>query len=578
MPAHFGSTDLPLWQFVGLIFMFSILIGSPIFVCFVYHRRREQEHLQTEIRRAFTIAGTTKTNGGMTLRARHQYQVPGRDHYILPFPHDVTVPPTPRRSASGGSTVPLLTLSSEGGSRNVSGSYTFCQQTHTMSTDAVECERERSYARGLEGRHDVTREVSAASLGGDFAERSGTAAAVAYPEVVHRGPQRRDIGGVGAGGYGTLGHVMHSTYTAAQRAYRNVHRPRLNFWAAWMAPWFRMPARLAAIDEESVGTSRHSRGRNRRETNAGVNTNVDTAAAQRGVNVAVRRDGERGSTVTSTSGYSMNVSYDTPHAFDKVDGSAGYNPSMARSLTRRLLKVGFEAKDGVEDIVVAEEAKNKGLINVWKGCAELKKRAMERRKAEGSGQLFSIPRRKAAGALSDGSIEEEEEGRDGIGELEAARTSIRDFAHAFGKDIVGESATGTVRIHEIDDPADYSEDEDKGSAEVASGTMEASQSLSAKASMSGSVDGRAENKPTCSPTSTSTSTHYGMENDSTPVGTIRGRRTKRNSKSSPGTQKMRMERNTPKNTTSRVAFTYPMYLEVAPGGFTTMSNMESEID
>ncbi|KAF3915485.1 hypothetical protein ABW21_db0201844 [Orbilia brochopaga] len=574
MAAYFGSPDEPLWHFVGLIFMFSILIGSPIFVCFVYHRRREQEHLQTEVRKAtFAVAGSADTTSGLTLRSR--YQVPGRDHYVLPFPPEVNVPPTPRRSASGGSTVPLLTLSPEAGpSRNVSGSYSY---THTMATDAVDNAR----------RHDTSREVSGSGtsgLGVDFAERAGAATALAYPETVHRGLQRQRMDGInGAGGYGTLGHVMHSTYTAAQRAYRARHR--LNFWAAWMAPWLRTPSRLAAIDEESVGTSRH--GKSRRDRNANTDAQK-TAAATQPRDIKPNRQGHmvrgsNGSTGTLTSGYSMGTSFDTPPAFTKIDVNAGYNPSMARSLTRRLLKVGFEAKDGV-DADAGEVKKSKSVSNVWKGRAELKKRAMERRKAQGSGQRFSLPRRRFAG--SEESIVEEDISV--IGELALSETSIRDFAHAFNKDIVGESATGTVRHHEIDDPIDYSDDEQDGTtadkentdtpstiiagppAATMDTTTEISQSL---VNMSPSTRLHDENKPTRSAGATLMTNI--RDGDTVDDSTLRGRRTRR-AISMPGTQKLRMTRNTPKNTGSRVALADSMVMGIRKT--TAVVTMESEVD
>ncbi|KAJ6265008.1 hypothetical protein Dda_1163 [Drechslerella dactyloides] len=582
---HSSGSSMPLWQLVGLIVMASILLGSPLLACLVYHRRREQEHMQTEVRKAFVSAGSADPDSAQTLRAR--YQTPGRDHYVLPFPVDVAVPPTPRRTVSGSSTVPLLMLSPEAGpSRQVSGAYAYGPGGNsgiTMATGAAAHARERETSGGSDdiprldsdsykrergrGRvrgHANTRETSTA-LGVDFAERAGTATALAYPETAHRAPQRerqRRVYGAAIGGYGTLGHVMHSTYTAAQRAYRGRHR--LNFWSAWMAPWLRGYPGLAAIDEESVGTSRLSRERRRNgrveiDANA-ARTTVTSRLRDFGLTLGRNIHGTgssvaSSSAATSTSGFSLSESVGTPPAFEKFDGTAPYNPSMARSLTRRLLKVGFQAKDGVEDNI-KEEVAPKGLFGAWKGCADLKRRVLERRQLEGGPRLFSIPKRRAtvsgseSGSDDEGSIDNEEQG--GMGELAEARTSIRDFAHAFSRDIVGESTTGTVRVYHIDDPGDDTDEADDEDSEddESDPTSETARSLSRKASATSYISD--ENTPTTSLAVTA-NPDGSKADEVSPAGTLRGRRTIRGISEAPGSQKMRMERNTPQSTGSRVA-------------------------
>ncbi|KAF3925791.1 hypothetical protein ABW20_dc0101833 [Dactylellina cionopaga] len=536
--AHFGHTSMPLWQFVGLIVMFSILLGSPIFVCFVYHRRKERDRLRVEVRRALTY--------------RSPYQIPGRDHYLLPFPEDVKMPPTPaRRATSSSSTVPLLVLT-PGNSR--------------VQSRNISPMQGRLGSAAHQRQQTATDQRGSTIFNANFAERTGTASSLAYPETAHRGPRRQ---------YGTLGHVMHSTYTAAQRAYRGRHR--LNFWSAWMAPWLKNEPRLAIIDEESVGTSRLSRIKQRKTGNDSGSSSVSSifgpSVARNGV---IPKDmagsvGTFQTGTTTTSGYSIRG---TPPAFEKVDAGAEYNPSMARSLTRRLLKVGFEAKDGIATTTltsagfpVGTEAARQSS-GAWKGRTALKKRALERQKSEktGSGRLFSLnfQRKKV---MQDGGEDEDAEDYDGEdyedeeeeeadGDDEAsvdglAKTSIRDFAHAFNQDIFGIkgeeniSTTGTIRIHSLVDDDDYDEEDQNRSSTPAETDYSPLIAATTNLESNSVID---ENIPTVSTTPSTTRTKV-----STPMGTMRGRKTFRDLADTPNSQKKRMERNTPKNTTSRVA-------------------------
>ncbi|KAK6362296.1 hypothetical protein TWF730_005992 [Orbilia blumenaviensis] len=555
---YFGHTHMPLWQFVGLLIMFSILLGSPIFICFAYHRRKERARLDDVDRRA------------SAQKSWPEYVTSGRDYYILPFPaKDMRRPPnrvsTPRREVSGNSTVPLLFLEPGGNrSRNIS----------PMQGRAIDTTDDAVGAAGPSNYHERRLAVSLhdqreAVLNANFAERTGTVTSVAYPQTAHRVPR--------TGGYGTLGHVMHSTYNAAQRAYRGRHR--LNFWSGWV-PWGKSQARLEAIDEESVGSSRFSKGTNsnpdadkgklggRHDGSAdSSSSNVDivTRVTIGGTSYKGNAAGAGSSVGTfdsETSGFSIN----TPPMFEKVDPREPYNPSMARSLTRRLLKFGFDqTRDGVTtpEREEADEDDGKGAKQAsgfWKRGIELKKRALERQKLETGNRLFSFQKKRAE------DDEDDENGREGLqGNVQAdpddlAKTSIRDFAHAFNKDIVGEddeeeeedvvSATGTIRIHRIDDEDDrqsiiLSEDRD---------TINTMNSSCSSPGTSTFEDIDLDSSPTPItneniPTSAVLSTQ--VEIPTLTTGTLRGRKTLRDRNSVPRTQKTRMTRNTPKNTLGR---------------------------
>ncbi|KAK6534967.1 hypothetical protein TWF281_006267 [Arthrobotrys megalospora] len=557
-----GHTSMPLWQFVGLLVIFSILIGSPIFVCFVYHRRKERDRINDELRRMKAHA------------TRPGYSIDGRDYYMVPFPsRDIKRAPssrvgTPRREVSGGSTVPLLVINTPAGSRVSSRNVSPLQgRIGSFSSSSA------SAAVVIAGPSSVSQEQREAVLNVNFAERTGTASSLAYPKTVHRGTPHPGTTGAGgrnaAGNYGTLGHVMHSTYTAAQRAYRGRHR--LNFWSGWMLPpWGgRNQQRLEAIDEESVGSSRFSRGGNRgmrhgadgvgdgatATTATSSSSNVDITRVTRGGVVAA---GSVGTLETETSGYSMRG---TPPTFEKVDSREPYNPSMARSLTRRLLKFGFDQlRDGVttpeKEDQDDEDGKSGGrqASGVWKKGFELKKRALERKKLETGNRLFSFQKKKGQ---DDGEEEEEGEETD-IDPEDLAKTSIRDFAHAFNQDIVGGedgvvSATGTIRIHRIDDEEDQS-------IILSEDTTTTSTSSSPDTATFDDIDLDQPSSPNPItnenvPTNTASTTQIEI---STPAGTLRGRKSLRDRSSVPGTQKMRMTRNTPKNTLGRAALQISM--------------------
>ncbi|KAK6521830.1 hypothetical protein TWF506_002034 [Arthrobotrys conoides] len=573
---YFGHTHMPLWQFIGLLIIFSILIGSPAFVCFVWHRRKERDRLEDVNRRA------------LAQKHRPEFVIDGRDYYLLPFPHrDIKRRPstsrgeTPRRDASGGSTVPLLVLNGRtpGGSRNASPMMERINGPSSFdgtSLAATSIEQE-------------------AVLNANFAERTGTVTSVAYPQTAHRGSRSDNRGRGGTGNYGTLGHVMHSTYTAAQRAYRGRHR--LNFWSGLIqqVPWVKdRGGRLEAIDEESVGSSRFSRGDNQKGGNrrtTATNTVVTTSGASSNVDVnfmtargSVYRGvivGSAGTLGTESSGYSMNRG--TPPTFEKVDSREPYNPNMARSLTRRLLKFGFDqARDGVltaerrergceeGDTEDEEDGRGRQMSGVWKKGIELKKRALERKKLETGNRLFSFQKKKAGDDWGDeGDIDEGEEGaeEDEAGPDDLTKTSIRDFAHAFKKDIVGSSndyedisPTGTVRIHHIDEEDDDQQSiilsEDRG-ATISSPLSPEAASPSRPAFDDVDFDSPPitnENAPTTIIINAASSSATTQIEISTPSpGTLRGRKTLRDTSSVPETQKMRMTRNTPKNTLGRAA-------------------------
>ncbi|EPS35275.1 hypothetical protein H072_11510 [Dactylellina haptotyla CBS 200.50] len=536
--ANFGNTPMPLWQFVGLVVMFSILLGSPIFICFVYHRRKERDRLTFEVRRTITSLDPF----------RSPYQVAGRDHFMVPFPDEVTMPPVPTRErvVSSSSSVPLLSLSpgnSRVQSRNVS--------PVIIQGRLVTMGQQSQHREILVAANTITTTVGVTVDGGgdigeglnvNFAERSGTVSSIAYPEMAHRAPAGGGVYG-GRRGYGTLGNVMHSTYTAAQRAYRGRHR--LNFWSAWMAPWVMDDNRLEVIDEESAGSGR-AKGRFEGELSA-AGSSVDFMRVTTGQSTSSRDiAGSVGTMETTTSGFSMRG---TPPAFEKVDFNAGYNPSMARSLTRRLLKFGFEAKDGIAATVGGTMETARQTSGAWKGRLELKKRALERKKSLGD-RLFSFQKKKSDQEFDetdDGGDEYEEEGGD---ELEncgeevhrrsSDQTSIRDFAHAFRQDITGKddesaSNTGTIRVHQIDDDDEEYQDQ-------LPGTLRETNCASTSAPLETSDLGLTTNENL--PTNAAVTT---------PTGTLRGRKTLRNMADTPDSQKERMARNTPKNTVRRIA-------------------------
>ncbi|KAF3310984.1 hypothetical protein TWF173_008991 [Orbilia oligospora] len=412
-----------------------------------------------------------------------------------------------------------------------------------------------------------------AVLNANFAERTGTVTSVAYPQTAHRGSRSDNRGRGGTGNYGTLGNVMHSTYTAAQRAYRGRHR--LNFWSGLMqqVPWVKdRGGRLEAIDEESVGSSRFSRGDNQKGgnkrttatttaiTTSGASSNVDVnimtarGSVYRGVIV-----GSTGTLNTESSAYTM--SRGTPPTFEKVDSREPYNPNMARSLTRRLLKFGF---DQVRDGVGNPERSERGVGDDWGDEEDIDE-----------GQ--------------EGGDSHAEEG--GTSPDDLAKTSIRDFAHAFKKDIVGSSndyeefsPTGTVRIHHIDDDDDDDAGEDQQSTilsedkEAIISSLTSPEATSSSSSTSSptfddvAVDSSPitnENVPTITINTTSSSTTTQIEISTPPMGTLRGRKTLRDKGSVPGTQKMRMARNTPKNTLGRSSLQAPNSFESLPSEDTT---------
>ncbi|KAK6350460.1 hypothetical protein TWF718_003651 [Orbilia javanica] len=572
---YFGRSHMPLWQFVGLLIIFSILIGSPIFVCFVYHRRKERDRLEDVNRRA------------SAQRNRPEFVVDGRDYYLLPFPsRDIKRRPassmagTPRREVSWGSTVPLLVLNGTPGPRNVSP---------IMG---------RVPPSGLDGATATSTEQEAV-LNENFAERTGTITSLAYPQTAHRGfesANRKTQGGTGS--YGTLGYMMRSTYTAAQSAYRGRHR--LNFWSNWIqqVPWGKeRGGRLEAIDEESVGSSRFSRdsrGEHKKAANANANT-TSGASSTVDINVMTARGGvykgvivgSVGTLDSESSGYSTKG---TPPTFEKVDPREPYNPSMARSLTRRLLKFGFDqVRDGV--IVVEkkrgmvgneeedeEDERGRQVSGVWRKGVELKKRALERQKLENGNRLFSFQKKKMDDGDNDGEGDAGEQfgpENSNTNPEELAKTSIRDFAHAFNKDIVGDddtssgdegeaiSPTGTIRIHHIDEEEDQSIilPKDQETTAPTSPSLEKISSPHAPSSpfvdidLSSSPNVTNENTAMVT-TSTSSATISNASRAKIPMpqptGTLRGRKTLRDTKSIPETQKMRMARNTPKNTMGRM--------------------------
>ncbi|KAF3936167.1 hypothetical protein ABW19_dt0202291 [Dactylella cylindrospora] len=498
---NFANTGLPLWQFVGLVVVASILVGAPTFACLAYHRRRARD---TKRKIIGEITGTRKTD--YELYHKHH---PRSGHYyddVMPTP-----PRQPRRVTSSGSNVPLLTLSpdrSRNPSRNVSSSH-----PQPQSNDQ--------------------------QLNAHFAQRTGSASSVAYPEAIHHAP--------GRGGYGTVGNIVGRTYTAAQRVYRG--RLALNFWPSWMTPWFRAEG-LSTIDEESAGSSRIPKMfRNQshpksfeKEPNQQIVIGPEISRVDTRGSVA---SGHSGSTQgTSTSGFSMR----TPPTFDKVSERAGYNPNMARSLTRRLLKFGFDEKDGVGITAAAATTPNRRLSGAWKGRVELKRRASERRRTEsGKGaRLFSIQKKKLP-TKGDGDEEDDElcddygdedpeEGTEMTAEQDVARTSITDFAHAFAQNIVSaidgaNSISGTVRIHRVADPDDLESSPDRRTD---------------------------EEMIIVTPSTTSDETSLGSDKENTdgmetPDGTIRGRRSVRDTADTPDSQKKRAARNTPKNSTLRIS-------------------------
>ncbi|KAF3087829.1 hypothetical protein TWF102_007349 [Orbilia oligospora] len=611
---YFGHSHMPLWQFIGLLIIFSILIGSPAFVCFVYHRRKERDRLQDVNRRA------------LAQKHRPEFVIDGRDYYLLPFPHkDIKRRPstsrgeTPRQESSGGSTVPLLVLNG----RTTEGS---------GSASPVMGRIHRPSNLGFDGASMAVSMEQEAVLNANFAERTGTVTSVAYPQTAHRGSRSDSRGRGGTGNYGTLGNMMHSTYTAAQRAYRGRHR--LNFWSGLMqqVPWVKdRGGRLEAIDEESVGSSRFLRGDNQKGgnkrttatttaiTTSGASSNVDVnimtarGSVYRGVIVGQ----STGTLNTESSAYTM--SRGTPPTFEKVNSREPYNPNMARSLTRRLLKFGFDqVRDGVgnperserggeyergeED---EEDGKGRQISGVWKKGVELKKRALERKKLETGNRLFSFQKKKVGDDWGD----EEDEGQEG-GDSHAeeggtspddlAKTSIRDFAHAFKKDIVGSSndyeefsPTGTVRIHHIDDDDDDAGEDQQSTiltedkeAIISSLTSPEATSPPPSSSSSPTFDDVAvdsspitnENVPTITINTTSSSTTTQIEISTPTMGTLRGRKTLRDKSSVPGTQKMRMARNTPKNTLGRSSLQAPNSFESLPGEDTTDRAVGIKVD
>ncbi|KAK6506681.1 hypothetical protein TWF481_005140 [Arthrobotrys musiformis] len=551
-------TSLPLWQFIGLLVIFSILIGSPIFVCFVYHRRKERDRLEDVSRRA------------CARRLRGEYVIAGADYYLVPFPRDISRAPvgnsrvtTPRREVSG-SDVPLLVLKDSGG-------------------DGGDISRGR-----VRGRFDGEEREEEEGVMKNFAERAGTVSSPAYPRTVH------GVGGNagrarGRGNYGTLGYVMHSTYTAAQRAYRGrrnqMGRLNMGFWTGLVqqiTPWGLkgggVGGKLEAIDEESVGSSRF-RG----------SSNVDIVSNSTGV-LYKGPSGIAGSAGTLESESSGYMSKGTPPTFEKVDSREPYNPSLARSLTRRLLKFGFDqVRDGVisphpqqkrnangsEEDEDEEAGRGRQVSGVWKKGGELKKRALERKKLDGGGnRLFSFQKKKADDGDND---EGEEDDRGGdteeiISQEDLAKTSIRDFAHAFNKDIVGGeegdyddddgiSPTGTIRIHHIDDEEDPQSiilPDEKEVTVNASSPSSAFENIDLDPSPASPnvTDTTKENVHTITTIDVSPSSITTQIEISTPPpagATLRGRKTLRDRSSVPRSQRMRMTRNTPKNTLGRTS-------------------------
>ncbi|KAF3914164.1 hypothetical protein AA313_de0210017 [Arthrobotrys entomopaga] len=572
---------IPLWQFVGLIIAFSILIGSPIFICFMYHRRKERDRLTFEVRRTFTSRDPY----------RSPYLVTGRDHYMVPFPDEVAIPRSPSRpgvsgvassrKVSGSSVVPLLNLTpggSRGGSRNVTPA--------TLMTMG-----QQSHGREMAGQ-GYDNEVPP---GGDdfFAERAGNAASLAYPRAAHRGRLERV-------NYGTLGvgAIMQSTYTAAQRVYRG--REKMNFWSAWMGPWLRKNgnngnggALLPIIDEESLGSGRAAAAKgknNNNNINPGVNVGgmvaggydggggMHMGSSEESITKVITNDSGTTATsssrdmatsvgtfetTTTTSGFTMRG---TPPTFDKVDALAGYNPNMARSLTRRLLKVGFEAKDGIAATISGGKIESsRQASGPWKGRLELKKRAMERKKS-GGGRLFSFQKKKSGeGGVEDGNESEDEDIEEGEGVRRPGiiqgmdKTSIRDFAHAFTQDIIGTagtedvpSTTGTIRVHQIEEeeeeeedqpeqsPVPQNKDTDSANDSITGTTTTESAKLDSKIIDWNVPTMTVQAVPPVGPLTT-------------PPRTLRGRRTTRSLEDVPNSQKKRMARNTPKSTVGRIA-------------------------
>ncbi|KAK6542860.1 hypothetical protein TWF694_006799 [Orbilia ellipsospora] len=528
---------IPLWQFVGLIIAFSILIGSPIFICFMYHRRKERDRLTFEVRRTFTSRDPF----------RSPYLVTGRDHYMVPFPDEVKMPRSPSRPgviAGGrkvsGSSVPLLTLTpgnSRMGSRNVTPA--------TLMT----------MAQQSQGREMQAASQAGDALGANFAERTGNVASLAYPKTAHRG-------GLGRVNHGTLGHaIMQSTYTAAQRVYRG--REKMNFWSAWMGPWLRNGnGGLSVIDEENVGSGRAAKGKMNSNVNVGVSGYDGMRSSEESIMRVITNDsgssaglssqavaGSAGTFETTTSGFTMRG---TPPTFNKVDALAGYNPNMARSLTRRLLKVGFEAKDGIAATISGKIESSGQFSGGWKGRLELKKRAMERKKS-GGGRLFSFQKKKTGEEAEDGNNGEDENGeeeedksfkRPSIKVMD--KTSIRDFAHAFTQDIIGTggdkdvpSTTGTIRVHQID------EDEEPQQLPIPQNSH-TNPSGSANATEPAKLDSKVIDWNV--PATQALAAEFSVSH-----GTHRGRRATRSLEDIPNSQKKRMARNTPKSTVGRIA-------------------------
>lgn len=133
----------------------------------------------------------------------------------------------------------------------------------------------------------------------------------------------------------------------------------------------------------------------------------------------------------------------SPPAFERNSETDPYNPRMARSLTRRLLSLGF-SQDNTEDDADAAMRNE----NLWKGRLELKRRAEERKRSEGSNGLLRLFNRQVSESRCE-AVDGREEiiGYADVEEGDSVGADSDGLAVTSGRI----SRTGTIRRHKIED-------------------------------------------------------------------------------------------------------------------------------